>query len=231
MTGAVIPDDWDGVTFRCYRVRWPSSDLWTAILLGQMTVPATLNYWDQNTGIPQDAADATQEAYEQTIQDIWSIECSEEVGGEMIGSIKFWPLQGDPTNWHKCDGSLLDTATFPDLFALIGYNYGGAGASFALPNSAVRFPLHTANIGGFFEVGNTGGEIDHVLTEAEMPSHDHEIPGALVAATGTSQRQLSTLAFNSDPVQSAETGGDEGHNNMPPYLVLNMIIKILPDAP
>lgn len=39
-----------------------------------------------------------------------------------------------PAGWHLCDGTSHTTATYPLLFAAIGYAYGGAGANFSLPN-------------------------------------------------------------------------------------------------
>ena len=38
-----------------------------------------------------------------------------------------------PTNWLECDGSTLDTTTYAELFAVIGYTYGGSGSDFDLP--------------------------------------------------------------------------------------------------
>ena len=38
-----------------------------------------------------------------------------------------------PTNWLACDGSTLTTTDYPELFAIIGYEYGGSGTDFDLP--------------------------------------------------------------------------------------------------
>ena len=37
-------------------------------------------------------------------------------------------------------GQLVDTTAYATLFAVIGYMYGGSGASFSLPNFVARFP-------------------------------------------------------------------------------------------
>jgi hypothetical protein len=37
MGGAIIPDDWDGSSFNCYRVNWPQSLQYEAILLGSVS--------------------------------------------------------------------------------------------------------------------------------------------------------------------------------------------------
>ena len=38
--------------------------------------------------------------------------------------------------WLECDGDTLDIFQYPELFAVIGHEYGGAGVSFNLPTTA-----------------------------------------------------------------------------------------------
>jgi microcystin-dependent protein len=42
---------------------------------------------------------------------------------------------GAPTGYLFCDGSSISTSTYSRLFSVIGYTYGGSGASFSLPNT------------------------------------------------------------------------------------------------
>lgn len=39
-----------------------------------------------------------------------------------------------PEPWLLCDGQSLDTGTWPDLFAILAYTYGGSGANFSVPD-------------------------------------------------------------------------------------------------
>lgn len=48
-------------------------------------------------------------------------------------------LGADPAGWFICDGRDLNTADEPDLFAAIGYTWGGAGAVFNLPGTMHDF--------------------------------------------------------------------------------------------
>lgn len=75
--------------------------------------------------------------------------------------------------------------------------------------------------------GFTGGEVSHKLTVNEMPSHKHTIHGR------TDRYQGSGTVFR-EPYGDTETGGTENnvttyssggnqkHNNLPPYLVVYM---------
>jgi len=40
----------------------------------------------------------------------------------------------EQTGWMLCDGRMLETAQYPELFASLGYVYGGEGGSFAIPD-------------------------------------------------------------------------------------------------
>lgn len=70
-------------------------------------------------------------------------------------------------------------------------------------------------------VGETGGEEKHKLTTDEMPSHRHE-----AVSTDGNSRNVSLFPFqmivsNSNIVDTnviLPTGGDQPHNNMPPYI-------------
>jgi hypothetical protein len=46
-----------------------------------------------------------------------------------------------PNGYLWCDGSTYSTATYPALFAIIGYTYGGSVANFNVPDLQVRVPV------------------------------------------------------------------------------------------
>lgn len=50
MVKLVIPDDWDGETWQCVAVQWPSSPRWLSILRGLLTQPMRGRLWDEKTG-------------------------------------------------------------------------------------------------------------------------------------------------------------------------------------
>lgn len=77
MTGAIIPDDWDGTSFNCQKVMWPSSVQWRAILLGQLTEAEKEYFWDADFGVVADAVQAIKDAETLTLPDFWTEECED----------------------------------------------------------------------------------------------------------------------------------------------------------
>jgi microcystin-dependent protein len=91
-----------------------------------------------------------------------------------IGDTKFSAINRDHMGWLKCDGTLLSTETYNLLFQVIGYQFGGSGTQFALPDARGRVPgaigtLQTKT----WELGDVSGQYMHTLTRAEMPAHTH----------------------------------------------------------
>jgi hypothetical protein len=56
-----------------------------------------------------------------------------------VGSIFCFPIDTPPTGYLECNGSSLDTTTYADLFAILGYKYGGSGSNFSLPDLRGQF--------------------------------------------------------------------------------------------
>ena len=79
--------------------------------------------------------------------------------------------------------------------------------------------------GSAFTLGQTGGEINHTLTIDEMPTHNH-----LQTISSTTGGQVQTQPGFGGATEYEEavsnTGGDQPHNNMPPYLVVNIWKRI-----
>lgn len=69
----------------------------------------------------------------------------------------------------------------------------------------------------------TGGEKKHKLTQDEMPAHSHLLTGGVSNSGSSSTINLSGNGYGSAVQQltygaAVSTGGDESHNNMPPYI-------------
>lgn len=80
----------------------------------------------------------------------------------------------------------------------------------------------TRGEGRSFTTGQTSGEFQHVLIESEMPSHTHPLPRQ---SGGSIDMQSLVGSDNRDESwtgRTQPTGGDSPHNNMQPYIVVDM---------
>ena len=142
-------------------------------------------------------------------------------GGVPTGTVVSFAGHNAPTGWLLCDGTQYASSSYPTLYATIGTTYGGGSGSFRVPDLRGRMPVGK-NQGAFSVLGRTGGEETHVLTNAEMA------PDVYMDVSGSKSTELVNIGggnrwANTGRVNGAQAG--QAHNNMPPYLVLNYIIK------
>ncbi len=157
-----------------------------------------------------------------------------------IGEIKIVAFNFPPRQYAQCDGQLLPIAQNQALFSILGTTYGGDGrVNFALPDLRGRTPIHWGTGAGItVTLGQKSGEENHTLTTAELPAHNHQMnasdQGASQGApTGNYLGKYSDISpFAASPNTTmvgneiTNTGGSQAHNNMQPYLVLNIIIAL-----
>ena len=121
---------------------------------------------------------------------------------------------------------------------MIGTNYGvgNANTTFNLPDLRGRFALGKDDMGGVSAdsvtaaeasvLGSRSGAEKHTLTVNEMPAHTH----TLTLRHESSQSNQSVASKEDDhsspyTATTNATGGDQAHNNMPPFQTVNYIIK------
>jgi microcystin-dependent protein len=93
-----------------------------------------------------------------------------------VGAILPYAGATAPDGWLLCNGDTVNNLTYPDLFSVIGYTYGGSASNFVLPDLQGRTPVGRDTLDTSFDVlGETGGEKDHALTVTEMPGHNHGV--------------------------------------------------------
>jgi microcystin-dependent protein len=172
-----------------------------------------------------------------------------------IGELKLVSFNYAPRGWAFCNGQLLAINTNQALFSLLGTTYGGNGVqTFALPDMRSRVPLGVGQAPGLsnYTQGQRSGEEAHTLTTTEIPAHIHTLVGdTTIAATanaatpaagnslGAGTGALSTGPFpvniygtagGTAAPQASGTignfGGNQGHENRQPFLVLNWIIAL-----
>ena len=143
-----------------------------------------------------------------------------------------------PNGWLLCDGSEVSREDYSQLFALISTTYGeGDGSTtFNLPDLRGRMVIGLDNMGGNSAdrvvneqadvLGGSAGEEMHELTVDEMPSHGHSI-STMINHSGNTNGILRSNAEvqQNGSYNTNNAGNSQPHNNMPPYLTVNYIIK------
>jgi microcystin-dependent protein len=170
-----------------------------------------------------------------------------------LGEIKIISWNFPPKGWAFCNGTLLPINQNQALFSILGTTYGGDGIrTFGLPNLQGRVPTH---VGNGIVLGELAGEVTHTLNISELPAHTHlmqadgttaassntntpdpsngKLLGQSAGASGTQQQPFQANIYSSGPANSTlnpavvgPTGGNQPHENMSPYLTLNMIIAL-----
>ena len=158
---------------------------------------------------------------------------------ELTGVIKLFAGNFPPRDYMFCEGQSLRIRSWPALFTILGTTYGGDGRrTFALPDLRGCVPVGAGDAPGrsSFLRGDRGGEENHTLVLAELPTHTHpvaasaslpnaELPTANLLAQGFSYNNAPpTTVMN--PGMIARAGSDRPHNNMQPYLSLHYIICV-----
>lgn len=156
-----------------------------------------------------------------------------------LGEIRLFPWEWPPKGWLLCAGQLIAIQQNSALFALLGTTYGGNGTTnFALPDLRGRVPIDRSSLE---PQGARDGTETVTLNNATMPMHSHAMIGTSAPATertptgrslgndtstaadfyaAAAGNPLTTLSPNSISVG----GGNQPHNNMQPFLVLNYCI-------
>jgi microcystin-dependent protein len=133
------------------------------------------------------------------------------------GSIIAWSGTDVPNGWALCNGT-KNTPNLQGRFIL------GAGQSNGLTNRIT---------------GHVGGEENHILSVAEMPSHSHPIvsradddgwcknpPCGFQSSDRFTDDKNANVNETTILSSISNTGGNQQHNNMPPFYVLAFIMKL-----
>jgi microcystin-dependent protein len=166
-----------------------------------------------------------------------------------IGQIEYFGFTFAPYQWGTAAGQVIPIQQNTTLFSLIGTTYGGNGTTnFALPNLASRQACGPGRGPGVSTrtIGETFGAFNVTLTNNELPQHNHFLPDFFPADASTNvvtPTAGSAIAYPGlggvncfappgstqvamHPTMISPAGSSMPHNNVQPFLGLNVCIAL-----
>lgn len=135
------------------------------------------------------------------------------------------------------DGGTYNKADYPLLYDHVVNNAGygtTTSTTFTLRDMRGRVPVGKAASGTFNTLAATGGTENETLTEAQIPSHRHQVVAGFYTYVGSGAENQLNGGSGSGVTYSDRaavgggrygvttyTGGGGSHNNLQPYIVIN----------
>ena len=157
------------------------------------------------------------------------------------GVIVPYGVSAAPTGFLLCNGQAVSRTTYSALFAVVSalYGEGNGSSTFNVPDLRGRFIAgwdagagdniltSVSGAAGTMIVGasiaNTGGIQIVTLSVSNIPAHSHTY--TVGPRTQGGNEGSGNLWFNTATSNTGDTGGGDGHTNIPPSMILNFIIK------
>jgi hypothetical protein len=90
-----------------------------------------------------------------------------------VGALLAYPGVTAPTGWLLCTGGSYPTATYPDLFGIIAYSHGGAGANFNVPDYRGMYLRGTGSHGALLKANGSAFAGPALNVSQLDQGHDH----------------------------------------------------------
>lgn len=196
--------------------RWvfylPSDYEWTAEFFGAMALLFALENFSDGGVTPLEATNVWINSYMGAFVD------------NQIGQVRYGAWEELPENMLLCDGSTYDRVDYPLLYDAIGTVYHVDTDTFNVPDLRGRVTLGTGMGAGLSNrvLGALGGQETVQLTVGELPAHDHSTHtySLNVDLEGAGVPDPSAIGLPELPDSTGNTGGNEAHTNMQPFLAL-----------
>jgi microcystin-dependent protein len=124
------------------------------------------------------------------------------ISGIPSGTIIYHSTSTAPTGYLKANGASLSTTTYATLFAVIGYTYGGSGASFTLPDLRGQFIRSWADNGTTYDTGRTFGSSQ----TDDFKNHQHEFGADDQVGPQGSYTNLGSFSYDATSTTSGGGG-------------------------
>jgi hypothetical protein len=146
------------------------------------------------------------------------------------GATILYPSNTPPAGYLALLGQAVSRVTYAALNALASaasyaglWGPGDGVTTFNVPNMQGMFPAGVSGSDASFTIGATGGEKNHTLTTAEMPSHTHTYPNTGGVGGGPNIAEGAPNVGTGALINA--TGGGAAHNTLPPYRTWAFMMK------
>lgn len=89
-----------------------------------------------------------------------------------VGASMMWLGATAPSGWLLEDGSSYSKFTYPALFLVLGYTYGGSGNNFNVRDMRNKLPI---GAGALCALNATAGASTVAIATANLPAHSHPV--------------------------------------------------------
>ncbi len=132
-----------------------------------------------------------------------------------VGAIEMYASSTAPNGWLLANGVGYATSSYPSLFSLIGYQYGGSAGTFNVPNLQGRTVFGATSTAPFSStVGSTGGVATTTVSVNFYTTSPTFSGGGGSGYYGFTQNNTTPITSSSSDVST-----------LSPYMILNYIIK------
>jgi microcystin-dependent protein len=207
----------------------------TANIVGTATFGTTVNFSGGSVNIGADGNLYRSATNTLKTDDSLEVSGSLTVGGTTIlgvppGVVEAY-LGGTsavPSGWVLANGASLSTATYPALFGVLGYRFGGSGANFNVPNLNVGYFLvgSTSTPGTAFAAGSEDSYLDatwnhtHSTNPAAFNSATNSTDQTLITRTGTAFAAATGHSHSIDvPATTSSNVGPDPYRMRVNYII------------
>lgn len=209
---------------------------WASFVDGALALLASRAYW-KGTEAEIDAAVDQVEILLAALGEIG--DCS--MATVPIGATMLWWTDVIPALWLKM-GQNVSKTTYPELFDIFGYTFGGGADIFVLPTMNGYSPF---GAGASVDLGDTAGADSHNLSVDELPAHNHGVTdpghnhpplspltsffggrsaGSNALGSGATAGAALTSGSNTTGISTQNTGNGQAFSLLHPVRACNFII-------
>lgn len=148
------------------------------------------------------------------------------------GLVSYFRTAPPNSSWLLCQGQAISRTTYSDLFGVIGVSFGSGDGSttFNLPDLRGRFLVgYDPGDSDYNNITSAkiGGEKTHTLSTSELPSVSNSFNEPYIGGSGWVGGNSGAGSTYDIRTHNINFGSGTAHENRPPYVTINYIIRAL----